>query len=236
MKKPVLFFSALLLALSLFSIPSTQAQAPGECVQFGTRLDGVLLWAGDCIASGATATATTVPPTDTPPPPSATPTMPAPGGALTYFSAGIEVPLATSHPGGTDLFHLWNPAGSGRNLYLDFLHIAQLGATGIHYDIWLTEAAGASCTRVIQSKPADFTSAPPAASVALAHSRCSTDPLLYQPWSDGPWRQFPLDSSNAPVWLDLAPTIIPPGRGLMIRNDNTLLAGSTVFFYLEWSE
>ena len=58
MKKPVLFFSALLLALSLFSIPSTQAQAPGECVQFGTRLDGVLLWAGDCIASGATATAT----------------------------------------------------------------------------------------------------------------------------------------------------------------------------------
>ena len=236
MKKPILFFSALLLVLSLFSIQSIQAQAPGECVQFGTRLDGVPLWAGDCIASGATATATTVPPTDTPPPPTAAPTVPAPGGALAYFSAGIEVPLATSHPGGTDLFHLWNPPGSGRSLYLDFLHIAQLGATGIHYDMWLTEAPGVTCTRVIQIKPGDFGSEPPAASVAQAHSRCATDPLVYPPWSDGPWRQFPLDSGNMPALLDLSNIVIPPGRGIVIRNDNTLPAGSAVFFYLVWGE
>jgi len=185
---------------------------------------------GNRITCGAviTPTATLAPTATNTPQPTATPTFPSSGAE---FSAGIE--LNGPIPGGSDMVNLFNPVGSGQNLYLKYLQQGGLG-TAAHYDIWITNAPGCTtATRDIQIKPADFREPEPV-SVAIADSRCTPKPSNDAEWFDGPYRQFTVDASE-PV-VDLSSIVIPPGRGITIRNDPDLSAGSVVFFHLVWEE
>jgi len=173
-------------------------------------------------------TATNTPQPTATPNPTPTPTSPSSG---VEFSAGIELNGPIS--GGSDMVNLFNPAGSGKNLYLKYLQQGGLG-TSAHYDIWITNAVGCTTAmRDIQIKPADFREPEPV-SVAIADSRCTPKPSNDAEWFDGPYRQFTVDASE-PV-VDLSSIVIPPGRGITIRNDPDLPAGSVVFFHLVWEE